>query len=157
MLGLPKHIPPTLHLRMISGDELARFDGLMEHHHRRGALRRICHKLHYIALGDEEWISFLSFSPAALQWSVRDRSIGWHRQHRTDRLMLVADNSCFLILTGHHCPNLASRILSGCRRSLSSSCSLNLSSAMRGASSECRNCCRRRKNEIEQARFPLVS
>ncbi len=40
------------------------------------------------------------------------------RAHRTDRLKLVANNSRFLILPGHHYPNLASRILSRCRRRL---------------------------------------
>ena len=110
--------PRELQIRLISSTEQAQYDELMQQHHRRGSLRRIGHELHYVATDNDNWIALSSFSPAALKCTARDEWIGWQRQHRTDRLRLIANNSRFLILPGHHYPNLASRILSGCRRRL---------------------------------------
>lgn len=110
--------PLALNLRLVNGEEQAQFDDLMAKHHRRGALRRIGHELHYVATDDDSWIALISFSPAALKCAARDQWIGWPQQYRTDRLRLIASNSRFLILPGHHYPNLATRILSACRRRL---------------------------------------
>ena len=110
--------PRELQIRLISSTEQTQFDELMQQHHRHGSLRRIGHELHYVATHNDNWIALASFSPAALMCTARDEWIGWQRQHRTDRLRLIANNSRFLILPGHHYPNLASRILSGCRRRL---------------------------------------
>ncbi len=117
-LKTAKAYPPTVDIRLVTASELPLFDALMQRHHLRGALRRIGHELHYVATYREQWLALVSFSPAALQCAARDRWIGWHRQHRTDRLKLVANNSRFLILPGHHYPNLASRIVSRCLRRL---------------------------------------
>ena len=52
--------PPTLALRLIGGGEQARDDDLMEQHHRRGALRRIGHELHYVATdSDGSWMALV--------------------------------------------------------------------------------------------------
>ena len=88
-----KPYPPQLNLRVISASEQAQFDDLMAKHHRRGALRRIGHELHYTVTHEAQWIALISFSPAALQCAARDNWIGWPRQFRTDRLRLVANNS----------------------------------------------------------------
>ena len=74
--------------------------------------------MHCLATGNDNWISLASFSPAALKCTVRDRWIGWQRWHCTHRLRLIANNSRFLIPSGHHYPNLPTRMLSGCRRRL---------------------------------------
>ena len=113
-----KRIQEVLQIRLISSTEQTQFDELMQQHHRRGSLRRIGHELHFIATHNDNWISLASFSPATLKCTARDEWIGWQRQYRTDRLRLIANNSRFLILPGHHYPNLASRMLSGCRRRL---------------------------------------
>ncbi|MDE0308378.1 MAG: DUF4338 domain-containing protein [Acidiferrobacterales bacterium] len=113
-----KAYPPQLNLQLISRTEQAQFDDLMEKYHRRGALRRIGHELHYVVKHESKWIALISFSPAALKSNARDQWIGWPQQLRTDRLRLIANNSRFLILPGHHYPNLATRILSGCRKRL---------------------------------------
>ncbi|WP_419640885.1 Druantia anti-phage system protein DruA, partial [Thiolapillus sp.] len=42
--------------------------------------------------------------------------MGWSYRYQYDRLHLIANNSCFLILPGHHYPNLASRVLALCER-----------------------------------------
>ena len=83
----------------------------MQRHHRRGALRRIGHELHYIVTDDGQWIALISFSPAALHYVARDQRIGWYRCHRTCQPRLIADNSHFLILSEHHYLNLATRSL----------------------------------------------
>ncbi len=113
-----KLYPSELNLRLISTDEQSQFDDFMAKHHRRGALRRIGHELHYVVIDEGEWIALISFSPAALKCAARDQWIGWPQPYRTDRLRLIANNSRFLILPGHHYPNLATRILSACRHRL---------------------------------------
>ena len=92
------------------------FQQLMQEHHYLGALRKIGNTIRYVAAVDGCWLGLLSFSAPALKCAARDEWIGWSRAHCTDRLKLVANNSRFLILPGHHYPNLASRILSRCRR-----------------------------------------
>jgi Druantia protein DruA/DDE_Tnp_1-associated len=92
------------------------FQRLMQTHHYLGALPKIGHTIWYAALAEGQWLALLSFSAPALKCSARDEWIGWSYRHQYDRLNLVANNSRFLILPGHHGKNLASRILSQCRR-----------------------------------------
>ena len=88
----------------------------MQAHHYLGALPKIGHTIRYIATVDGQWLALLSFSAPALQCAARDDWIGWGYRHQFDRLNLVANNSRFLILPEHHHKNLASRILSRCKR-----------------------------------------
>ena len=108
----------SLTVTPIEGEREREFQQLMQEHHYLGALRKIGNTIRYVAAVDGHWLGLLSFSAAALKCAARDEWIGWSRAHRTDRLKLVANNSRFLILPGHHYPNLASRILSRCRRRL---------------------------------------
>ncbi|MCY4303201.1 MAG: DUF4338 domain-containing protein [Aestuariivita sp.] len=114
-----KPYPSELNLRLAQHNEMAQYDNLMAKHHKRGALRRIGHELHYVVEHQGQWIALISFSPAALKCTARDQWIGWLPQVQTDRLRLIANNSRFLILPGHHYPNLATRILSACQKRLS--------------------------------------
>lgn len=88
----------------------------MQSHHYLGALPKIGNTLWYVALFEREWMACLSFSAAALKCAVRDDWIGWTFRHQFDRLNLLANNSRFLILPHCHHKNLASRVLSLCRR-----------------------------------------
>ena len=88
----------------------------MDTHHYLGALPKIGHSLWYVACCKKEWQALISFSAAAWKCAARDQWIGWHFRYQYDRLHLIANNSCFLILPEHHYPNLASRILSLCER-----------------------------------------
>lgn len=88
----------------------------MQSHHYLGALPKIGNTLWYAALWAGEWVALLSFSAAALKCAVRDHWVGWAFRHQFDRLNLVANNSRFLILPHCHHKNLASRVLSLCRR-----------------------------------------
>ena len=85
-------------------------------HHYLGALPKIGNTIWYIAKAEDQWLALLSFSAPALKCSARDSWIGWGYRHQYDRLNLVANNSRFLILPEHHHKNLASQILSHCRR-----------------------------------------
>lgn len=105
---------PTV--RPVHPSEEPTFQRLMQTHHYLGALRKIGHTIWYVATVDDQWLALLSFSAAALKCSARDSWIGWGYRHQYDRLNLVANNSRFLILPAHHHQNLASRILSRCKR-----------------------------------------
>jgi len=103
-------------LRPIHTSEEARFQELMQSHHYLGSLPKIGNTVWYAASWEDEWVALLSFSAAALKCAARDRWIGWDFRHQFDRLNLVANNSRFLILPHCHHQNLASRVLSLCRR-----------------------------------------
>ena len=103
-------------VRPVEVSEQTRFQQLMRSHHYLGALPKIGNTLWYVAIWGDEWVALLSFSAAALKCGARDRWIGWDFRHQYDRLNLVANNSRFLILPDHHHKNLASKILSLCRR-----------------------------------------
>lgn len=105
-------------IRPVLPVEERRFSQLMQEHHYLGALPKISETLWYIGGIEQHWIALLSFSAPALKCSARDRWIGWDFHHQYDRLKLLTNNSRFLILPGWHLPNLASRILSLCRKRL---------------------------------------
>ncbi len=98
--------------------EEARFQSLLRTHHYLGSLPKIGHTLWYVAAWRGQCLALLSFCAAAWKCAARDRWIGWDFRHQYDRLHLIANNARFLILPGHHYPNLASRILSLCERRL---------------------------------------
>jgi hypothetical protein len=105
-------------LHPIAPSEEARFRSLLEAHHYLGSLPKIGNTLWYVATWHDQWLALLSFSAPAWKCAARDQWIGWDFRYQFDRLHLVANNSRFLILPGHHYPNLASRILSLCERHL---------------------------------------
>lgn len=105
--------------RIRSGEE-KRYRSLLDTHHYLGALPKIGHTLWYVARFQDEWLALISFSAAAWKCAARDRWIGWNYRYQFDRLHLIANNSRFLILPGHHYPNLASRVLSLCERRITS-------------------------------------
>lgn len=103
-------------VRPVQRTEELRFQKLMQQHHYLGALPKIGNTIWYVATWNNEWIALLSFSAAALKCNARDRWIGWEYRHQFDRLNLVANNSRFLILPHYHYKNLATKILSLCRK-----------------------------------------
>jgi hypothetical protein len=107
-----------IHIHNVRRHEEQRFQELMQKHHYLGALPKISETLWYVATFRDLWVALLSFSAPALKCSPRDRWIGWDFRHQYDRLKLLTNNSRFLILPNWHFPNLASRILSSCRKKL---------------------------------------
>ncbi|WP_419602611.1 Druantia anti-phage system protein DruA, partial [Thiolapillus sp.] len=98
-------------IQPVQPGEQKHFQSLMVTHHYLGALPKIGHTLWYVASYRNEWLALLSFSAAAWKCAARDQWIGWSYRYQYDRLHLIANNSRFLILPGHHYPNLASRVL----------------------------------------------
>ena len=88
----------------------------MQAHHYLGSLPKIGNTIWSVATMEDQWLALLCFSAPALKCSARDEWIGWGYRHQYDRLNLVANNSRFLILPAHHHKNLASQILSRCKR-----------------------------------------
>ena len=104
-------------LRPAQSSEEHLFTELMQQHHYLGALPKIGNTVWYIVTTQQgEWVALLSFSAAALKYKARDQWIGWNFSHQYHRLHLIANNSRFLILPDCHQKNLASKILSLCRR-----------------------------------------
>ena len=103
-------------VRPVHRAEEFQFQKLMQSYHYLGALPKIGNTIWYVATNNEEWVALISYSSAALKCGVRDRWIGWGFRHQYDRLHLIANNSRFLILPQHHYKNLASKILSLCKR-----------------------------------------
>lgn len=119
--AIQSHESSILHLsevivRPVAVWEEACFKELLQSHHYLGAMPKIGNTLWYVATWEGEWLALLSFSAAALKCSVRDRWIGWDLRHQYDRLHLIGNNSRCLILPHWHHRNLASKVLSLCRR-----------------------------------------
>lgn len=92
------------------------YRALMAEHHYLGDSPKIGHTLWYVVTYEKRWVSLLSFSVSALKCGVRDQWIGWDFRNQYGRLKLIANNSRFLILPEWHYPNLASKILSLCKK-----------------------------------------
>ncbi len=103
-------------VRPVHRAEESQYQELMQSYHYLGALPKIGNTIWYVAVDNDEWVALISYSAAALKCGVRDHWIGWGFRHQYDRLHLVANNSRFLILPQHHHMNLASKILSLCKR-----------------------------------------
>lgn len=106
----------SLQLEPVQPSEESTFQELMQAHHYLGALPKIGNTIWYVASANHQWLALLSFSASALRCSARDNWADWGFRHHYDRLHLVANNSRFLILPGCHQKNLASQILSLCKR-----------------------------------------
>lgn len=75
-------------------------------------------QLKYLACYQSQPMACLSFGPAAYQLAARDQWIGWHREHRLERLPWLVNNERFLILPWVQVRGLASLVLSQCLRRL---------------------------------------
>ncbi len=105
-----------IELRPVFPVEERLFQQLMQANHYLGFLPKIGNTIWYVATYRDEWVALLSYSAAALKCGVRENWIGWSIRHQFDRLPLIANNSRFLILPQYHYKNLASKILSLCKK-----------------------------------------
>ena len=83
-------------VRSVDPSEESRFQEFMQQYHYLGTLPKTGNTIWYIAICNNEWPGFFSFSAAALKCGVRDRWIGWGHLLQYDRLHLVANNSRFI-------------------------------------------------------------
>jgi hypothetical protein len=84
----------------------------MSNQHYLGFKSLVGESIRYIAELRGRWVALLGWSSAALKCYPRDAWIGWPQVIQWQRLHLIANNSRFLVLTGIHIPNLASKTLS---------------------------------------------
>ena len=103
-------------VRPVEPSEKFKFQELMQQYHYLGAWPEIGNTIWSVVNCNNEWLSLLSFSAAALKCGARDRGLGWGYRLQYDQLHLVANNSRFLILPTCHYKNFASKVLSLCRR-----------------------------------------
>lgn len=102
----------SLNVRPIEFSERSEWDELMSNQHYLGFKSLVGESIRYIAELRGRWVALLGWSSAALKCHPRDAWIGWPQVIQWQRLHLIANNSRFLILTGIHIPNLASKTLS---------------------------------------------
>jgi len=84
----------------------------MSKQHYLGFKSLVGESIRYIAELRGQWVALLGWPSAALKCHPRDAWIGWPQVIQWQRLHLIANNSRFLVLTGIHIPNLASKTLS---------------------------------------------
>jgi hypothetical protein len=124
MLNQPKvpeeDILRRVAVRLIEDGDRERYDRLLEQEHYLHSARLGGQSLRYVAELDGEWVALISFSAPALHIKAREKWIGWSPRQRARRLLLVVNNSRFLVLSERQrYPNLASRVLAICLQRLS--------------------------------------
>jgi predicted transposase YbfD/YdcC len=106
-------------LRPIVEEERAGFRAYMRRYHYLGDSALVGESLRYVAWLDGEVVALQSWAGATLHNAARDRTIGWDRAARRERLHLVVNHARYLILPWARLPNLASRVLGATLRRLS--------------------------------------
>ena len=101
---------------IVSPEQEARFQELMQAHHYLGALPKIGQTLWYVAHRHGAWLALAVFSAAALKCRARDRCVGWDFRIQYGRLHLVAKNTRLFVLPGPRRRNLGSRVPGLCAR-----------------------------------------
>jgi hypothetical protein len=103
-----------LQVELVSGkDTMERFKSLIDQYHYLGFDRCISESMSYIVYSKSaQPLACLLFGSPA--WSCRDRDafIGWSKEDRRNNLIMMTNNSRFLILPWVNAPHLASHILS---------------------------------------------
>ena len=102
------------------GTALAGFKSLIDQYHYLGFGRTVGENMKYMIRGkDGAPLACLLFGSAAWKCRDRDAYIGWDRERRGARLMMLTSNTRFLILPWITIPHLASHVLSIVTRRLS--------------------------------------
>ena len=100
-----------LTVRLITPQERARYQALMEEHHYLHHHQLVGEQLCYVATFGGEWLALSSWCACARHLKGRDQFIGWTAEQCRRRRALIANNARFLILPQRHYPNLASRVM----------------------------------------------
>ena len=110
----------ALVVRPISDSERLWWRACMDRYHYLGNCHMVGESLRYVALVGTEPVALLGWAAAALHNKPRDEYLGWDVETRTRNLSMVVGNVRFLILPWIRVKNLASRVLGGNLRRLSS-------------------------------------
>ena len=100
-----------LTVRLVSADEVERFDQFIAEHHYLKNGRLVGEHLRYVATYRGQWLALATWNAPALHLKARDCFIGWTDEQRRTRLPLLVNNSRLLVLPECHCPNLISRFM----------------------------------------------
>jgi len=113
--------PLTIREVSTDGTSRVRLATALEKFHYLGCSGTVGENLQYAVTDDQgRLLACLLFGAAAWKCRARDQFIGWTAEQRQHRLHLIANNSRFLILPFVRVPHLASWILGGAARRLSS-------------------------------------
>ena len=102
-----------------SAAEIRHWDQVIREHHYLGLRSMIGETLRYVAELDGQWVALVGFASPALKVTARDQFIGWTPEQQQARLIYIANNVRFLIVSGYHVPNMGSRVLGLALRRLS--------------------------------------
>jgi hypothetical protein len=97
-----------LTVRLVSTEEVERFDQLITQHHYLKNGHLVGEHLRYVTEYRGQWLALATWNAPALHLKARDHFIGWTDEQR--RTLLV-NNSRLLVLPECHCPNLISRFM----------------------------------------------
>ena len=100
-----------LTVRLVSTEEVERFDQLITQHHYLKNGHLVGEHLRYVAEYRGQWLALATWNAPALHLKARDHFIGWTDEQRRTRLPLLINNSRLLVLPACHCPNLISRFM----------------------------------------------
>ncbi len=106
-------------VRLVTSDEVARWQALMARHHYLGFPGFVGERLYQVAEWQGQWMALIGWTAAAYRCRAREAWIGWTPEQCRRRLRFVANNARFLIVPGAHVPNLGSRVLGLATRRLS--------------------------------------
>ena len=112
-------ITSTPQIRIVTDDEVERFNALLSEGHYLGKTPPVGDFLRQVAMIDGEWVALLAWGASALRLKDRENWIGWTDSQRQERLKLVVQNRRYLLLgpKGEH-PNRASQVLAAATRAL---------------------------------------
>ncbi|MCA1657223.1 MAG: DUF4338 domain-containing protein, partial [Actinobacteria bacterium] len=108
----------SLVVRPVADGELDRFRAELGAHHWLG-FRLSGQVMRYVAVLDGQWVALAGFGSAALSCGVRERFLGWDTELKRRRLPLLVANQRLCVLPAGRRPHLASAVLGGCLRRLS--------------------------------------
>ena len=100
--------------------EEATFESLIEQHHYLGYTQPVGEHLKYLIKAQDRPVACFALSSAPRHLGPRDRFIGWSKQARRANIRFLAYNTRFLILPWVEVPHLASHLLGGLARRVSS-------------------------------------
>jgi hypothetical protein len=109
----------AVNVRVVAGEEVRWFDGMLADHHYLGGGRSVGDYLRQAVELNGEPVALLVWGPACYALKDRDLWISWSATQRLERLKLIVQNRRFLVLAAKgQSPNLASQAMGAALRAL---------------------------------------
>ena len=120
-INIPINELKVLRLKKVKDkNESSLWNGLVDKYHYLGYQPLVGAQIRYLIESDVGILGCIGFGASAWKIAPRDQWIGWDSETRKNNLHLIINNVRFLILPWITIPNLASKILSICTRSVPS-------------------------------------